>query len=321
MKTPVLLIGLGQVGMGYDLNLNGGAHVYTHARAFEVHPRFDLVAAVDVDGLRRHAFEASYERPAYPDVASALAAHRPEIVAIAGPTSLHGELVRQVLAGSTPRVILCEKPLAYAPTEATAMVAACEARGVALYVNYMRRSDPGVIETHRRLVSGEIATPIKGVAWYSKGFLHNGSHFFNLLQYWLGPVEHSEILDAGRLWDGHDPEPDVRVVFAQGTMVFLAAREEAFSHYTVELLAANGRLRYEQGGERIEWQAAQPDANFAGYTVLAAQPEVIPSEMDRYQWHVVEQLAHALDGRDAQLCTGRDALATLESMHQLMERR
>ena len=28
--------------------------------------------------------------------------------------------------------------------------------------------------------------PIKGVCWYSKGLLNNGSHFINLLEFWLG---------------------------------------------------------------------------------------------------------------------------------------
>ena len=197
------------------------------------------------------------------------------------------------------------------------MVRSCEDRNVPLFVNYMRRADPGVIEIKNRIARGEIATPVKGVAWYSKGFFHNGSHFFNLLEYWLGSMQGATVVDRGRRWDNVDPEPDARVAFANGTISFLAAREEHFSHYTVELVTANGRLRYDDGGESIEWRPARPDPAFAGYFSLSV-PESIASGMSRYQWHVADQLAAALAGRPYHLCTGTEALTTLTAMHEVL---
>ena len=320
MSAGVLLVGLGHIGMNYDLHLDR-ERIYSHARAFSQHPSFDLIAGVDPDVQRCQLFERTFERPAYPDLDSALGHHHADLVTIAGPTRCHGEILRHVLARADPEVVLCEKPLSLDVEEARTMVQACGAKGVSLYVNYMRRSDPGVIETKKRLDSGQIHTPVKGVAWYSKGFFHNGSHFFNLLEYWLGPMKHAEVLDPGRMWDGTDPEPDVRVVFSRGPIIFLAAREEEFSHYTVELLSPNGRLRYDRGGEEIQWHPTRGDPYFEGHTVLSSHAETIATGMDRYQWHVVEQLAAAIDGRDAHLCSGAEALATLESMHSIIEKR
>ncbi|MBU2538876.1 MAG: Gfo/Idh/MocA family oxidoreductase [Proteobacteria bacterium] len=318
MSFGVMIVGLGQIGMGYDLHLDPTGHIYSHARAFSQHPSFHLVAGVDPEAQRRQNFEQKYQCSAYMDIDAALGHHQPDLVVIAVPTDLHGETLQRVLGQSHPKAILCEKPLSYDLQEARDMVQTCAARGVNLYVNYMRRSDPGGIEIKRRIDSGEIVAPVKGVAWYSKGFLHNGSHFFNLLEYWLGFMVCAEVLDPGRLWDGIDPEPDVRVTFKKGVIVFLAAWEEAYSHYTVEMLASNGRLRYEQGGEIIHWQTAQPDQNFADYTVLSAQPQNIASGMDRYQWHVAEQLAAALGGRNSHLCSGAQALATSEAMQTII---
>jgi len=318
MSVGVLLVGLGQIGMGYDLDIDREAQVYTHANAFSRHPQFNLMAAVDQEEQRRQIFVQTYQCPAYADIDAALRNHQPDLVVIAVPTQLHNEILRRVLRKSSPKVVLCEKPLSYDMAEARDMVQTCAAKGVGLYVNYMRRSDPGSIEIKHRIDTGEIGAPLKGVVWYSKGFLHNGSHFFNLMEYWLGPMLTAEVLASGRLWDGVDPEPDVRVIFTKGTMVFLAAWEEAYSHYTVEMLASNGRLRYEQGGEIIHWQTAQPDQNFADYTVLSAQPQNIASGMDRYQWHVAEQLAAALGGRNSHLCSGAQALATLEAMQTII---
>ena len=318
MSSAVLIVGLGQIGMGYDLGLDSAVNVCSHARAFSQHPKFRLMGGVDPDAKRRQTFTDTYGCPAYAELGAALKQQQPALVVVAVPTQFHEPTLRRVLDLSHPKAVLCEKPLAYELDEARSMVEATAASNVSLYVNYMRRSDKGVIECKRRLDSGEIAAPVKGVVWYSKGFLHNGSHFFNLLEYWLGPMKSSVVLDRGRLWDGTDPEPDVQVTFQHGTIVFQAAWEEAFSHYTIELLSPSGRLRYEQGGKLIQWQPARPDPDFQGYTTLSFTPETIACDMHRYQWHVAEQLARALDGQDASLCSGADALDTLVSMKKII---
>lgn len=318
MTEKCLIVGLGQIGMGYDLNVDSSKAVYSHARAFSLHPAFELLGAVDPSAKQRALFEAHYGLPAYADVESALRVAAPDVVVIASPTIKHGEVLNTILLYSKPKVILCEKPLAYDLVEARKMVADCERAGTKLFVNYMRRADPGAIEVKKRIESSAIALPIKGVAWYSKGFLHNGSHFFNLLEFWLGAFVTAKVLDSGRLWDNLDPEPDVQVEFERGKVVFLAAWEEAFSHYTIELLSPSGRLRYEQGGEFIAWQSTYSDPNIPGYEILRPTPEVIANDMNRCLWHVADLIADAIADKPHNLCTGSQALATLEAMHQLI---
>lgn len=304
--------------MGYDLNLDPANSVWTHARAISMHPAFELLGAVDPSATQRSTFERVYRQSAYAEIASALEAGAASVVVIASPTEKHGETLNAVLH-SKPKAILCEKPLSYSLSEARKMVEDCESAGVKLFVNYMRRTDPGAIALKKRIESASISTPIKGSAWYSKGLLHNGSHFINLLEFWLGAVVKAKVLDAGRLWDSKDSEPDVHVEFERGKVVFQAAWEEAYSHYTIELLSPSGRLRYEQGGEYIAWQPAQADPNFPGCKILQTMPEVIPNGLNRYQWHVFDQLANSLSGANTTLCTGRQALTTLEALHQIIK--
>jgi predicted dehydrogenase len=304
-----------------DYDLYSPNVVFSHARAFANHPAFELLSAVDPSSIKRDIFSQHYGRPVYPDIESALKADAASIVVIASPTAEHGTALNEVLSHSAPKAILCEKPLAYGLAEAREMVESCEKAGVKVFVNYMRRADPGAIEVKQRIESGKITAPVKGFVWYSKGFLHNGSHFFNLLEFWLGGFVKATLLDSGRLWNNQDPEPDVRVEFERGTLVFFAAWEEAFSHYTIELLSRSGRLRYEQGGEFIAWQSAHADPLFAGYEILRPVPEIIANGMNRYQWHVVDQLANAIADKSHSLCTGWEALATLEAMHQIINQR
>src|SRR5688500_6128913 len=124
--------------MGYDIELDPSADVLTHARAFHVHPKFRLVGGVDPSSQRCEIFEKHYRCYSSTDLDAALVKTQPDVVVIAAPTPHHGTVLRQVLEGCKPRLILCEKPLSFDIDEARAMVAACKASDCLLYVNYMR---------------------------------------------------------------------------------------------------------------------------------------------------------------------------------------
>jgi predicted dehydrogenase len=315
----VILVGLGQIGMGYDKALDPARFVTTHARAFSRHPEFHLVAGVDTNPVLRREFEARYECRSYPSIGSALESHSADVAVIALPTEFHGPALDQILAHCTPLVVLCEKPLAYDAAGAENMVRSCEERGVSLYVNYMRRSDPGVIEVKRRLDAELIATPVKGRVWYTKGWLHNASHFFNLLEYWLGPMNAVKVLKTRPAADENFVDLDAWISFERGEITFLAAWEKAFSHSEIELFSPSGRLRLGSDTRHINWQAPQADERFAGYNVLAGEVEEIPTMRERYQFQVANQLALALNKQPAHLCTGADALKTLTNMRKVLE--
>ena len=321
MINRVLIVGLGQIGLQYDLHLEHDEFTYTHSRAFSKHEDFELLGAVDSDKERRSIFLQSYDLPAYNDLSEALKNHSPDIVIIATTTQTHAKILSKVLKFSTPKVILCEKPLSYHLHEAQEMVTLSEQRGVELYVNYMRRSDLGVIEIKKLLKEDGLNTNIKGVCWYSKGFIHNGSHFFNLLEYWLGPMKRFRLININkqRISD-EDYEPDVEVEFKKGSIVFLSAWEEIFSHYTVELMSSIGRIRYDDEGAAIHFQDIIDDSVFKGYKILNSEVKSILNNMQHSQLNVVDQLSEHLKGNASYLCTGKEALNTLISMKLIIDR-
>lgn len=319
MPYSSALIGLGAIGMGYDVNLDPAHHIFSHARALSTHPAFFLAGATDPLPERRKKFEEMYEAPAFDDERSLLNSTNPDVVIIASPTESHGKVLGDVLRLSNPRVILCEKPLSFSLQEAKEMVSGCEERGIRLYVNYPRRSDPGALEISRRIHSGQISLPLKGVAWFSKGIFNNGSHMINLLEMWLGPCVGTRRFPG--VLEARDPEPDGFLQFQKGEIALLSAREKYYSHCAIELISPSGRMRYERGGEQITWEAAEPDPIFASSRRLVNSPEIIPNGRHTYQRHVAVELACALDGKPASLCTGLQALQTLECIYSMLESR
>ena len=316
----VLIIGLGQIGMGYDLALDHKYHVYSHSAAFNQHKGFSIVGGVDLDNKLAKTFENKYDSKFYSNTQVALQQSNPDIVVIAVTTDLHNQVLKDIVKHSKPKVILCEKPLSYDTEEALSMQKLCNAYNIQLFVNYMRNSSPDAIEIKNKIENGTYFGHFKGVVWYSKGLIHNGSHFVNLLTYWLGPIKESQCIDKGNLIDDQDIEPDFSLTFEKGNITFLSAKEENYSHYAIELNFENGRLRYELGGRQVSWNPVHQDTNFPKQKFLSSDNVSYNSDsMTKYQLHVVNELWNLLNQENYELCSGVMAISTLESIDTIIK--
>lgn len=318
-KKTVLIVGLGNIAVGYDALDVSTLRVLTHSRAFSRHPAFKLVGGVDPNLALRSRFETIYSVNAYETIGDVVSYVSPDIVVIATPTAHHLSAIKQVFLRWRPIAILCEKPLAYSLDDARQIVSICEENRCQLFVNFFRLSDPGVSEIRSRLSTGRISVPMKGVVWYSKGIMNSGGHFVNLLQNLLGDIIEIKVISKGRVWSGIDPEPDIDITFISGRVLFLAAKEENFFYNSMELISSVGRLRYESSGEHIAWQGIKFDDRFKGYKCLSKDSEIINTDYDQIQWNVVEQISVALSGGCAQLCTGAAALRTQEALEKIKD--
>ncbi|MBM4229576.1 MAG: Gfo/Idh/MocA family oxidoreductase [Gammaproteobacteria bacterium] len=312
----VMLVGLGQIGCGYDVDLPVDTHVMTHARASELHPGLTLVAAVDPSAEARARFAHHYAAPVFASLAEAASVGSIDVLILAAPTALHPRLLAEGLAVCTPRLILCEKPLATSMSEARVMVDACVARGIAVYVNYMRCVEPGALEMERRLQTHQWAPPYAAVVWYTKGLRHNASHFWTLAERWFGPTKQARVTSRDGAWEDGDARVAVRAVHAEAVVHYLPVPDGPLSHHGVEILAGNGRARYDHGGRVITWE---PRVVGVPPTILGREFVSLPTDFDRFQWYVADALVAALDGRPQALCTGAEALAGLSRLSPLLE--
>jgi predicted dehydrogenase len=316
-KFSVAILGLGDIGMGFDKGLQGATHVYTHARAFDLHPGFSLVGAYDPNPRKRAKFRAKYKKPVFSSAEKMFKEVRPEVVVVASPTSEHKKSVATALRGENVLAILCEKPMAANIEDSSQIVQACKKKRKALFINFIRRADPGILEVKEKIKSRQIKGPFKSVVWYSKGLLHNGSHYIDLMTFWFGPIHKVSLIAKENKLRKDKIEADCRFDFDSGSVVFLAAKEKNFSHYTSETIAKNGRLRLETDGT-ILWQVAESNPYFSGRRKLIVQPEVIRGDMVRYQLNIAEQLYRALVGKKHALCSGSEALTSEKWIHKIL---
>lgn len=308
-RLRAAVAGLGRIGMGYDYTNPDPKVVLTHAKAFARHWGFDLVAGCDPDPQAGRLFTDRYRVPAYTDIESMMQLHAPDVVALCTPTQAHDTAFFQVLP-FRPVAVICEKPLAATLSRAEAMAEATKSAGILTAINYQRRFDPGVNAIRQSLASGEMGEPFKAVVQYGKGFMHNGSHFVDLMCYLFGPPSQRKVLAPGRCVPPGDAEPDVRIVFGSTPVYFLAAREECYSLAEVEILTTLGRLTLAAGGVHLSWWPAVPDPLFPGYTILSQKPRKVRNGLSRSVWHVADAVYQAVCNGKALASTAQTALVT-----------
>ena len=314
----VIVVGLGNIGMMYDYEiLDKQDKIYTHAKATCYHPDFILSGGVDYDENLRNLFQIKYKKKAYSELNEAITIIKPDLVIIASPTNTHIQIIEKCLKYKFIKHILCEKPLAINHKKCFLIQKKCIKNNVKLFVNYIRRSDKGVIEIKSRIDRKKIMEPIKGFCWYSKGLYNNASHFFNLFEYWLGSFKSGKLINLNHKWFENDPDLDFIAYFEKGSIIFQSGWEEHFSHSYIELLSRSGRLIYENGGKKILWQNIQIDNEFPKYKLLNEESEIIPNSRNIYQFEVMNMISNAMKGKDYFLCDGYEAFKTVESLNKI----
>ena len=213
-----------------------------------------------------------------------------------------------------PLAILCEKPLDIDIEKARKIVNECYKNNIKLYVNYIRRSDPGSIKVKEMLKKEIFKKPYKGIVWYSKGLKNNGSHFINLLEYWFGQHIDIKNISKGKQYKKiNDCDYDFTITFKNAEIFFCASIEESSTYNSIEIMSPTGRLLYENGGEEIFFQKVNSPKN----NYLEKEKTFIQTNMNKYQYNVLNNLSASIKGKSSFISMGNDALQTLEIVNMI----
>ena len=265
-KHTAAIIGLGQVGQGYDYENLDSSIQLTHATALKYHNEFDLIAAVDSSKHQRSRYSKKFSTPVFSNLDSLYSKYKPDIAVIAVSTPDHFDVFQEVLSHN-PKGIVLEKPIAETISDARQMQKIALNYKTVVSVNYIRRFNPAIIKLKNLINQGAFGKIYKGTAWYTKGIAHNGSHFIDLFCWLFGDVENVSVLSCKRNWSNKDPEPDICLHFKHADIYMFSGHEEEFSISCFNLIGENGMVSYEDG-KAIEISLAFEDPLYDGYKVL-----------------------------------------------------
>lgn len=304
-RFRALLVGLGQMGCGYDADLpfaidqpRSSARTLSHARALACHAGFSLEAGIDPSPGARQRFTKLYRAPAYPDLTSWHDARPrgayPDLVVVAVPPQFQPALVQKTLQLMKPRMLLLEKPVACDIKQSRDLKAACDAHPqLQVAVNYIRSWLPLVQEWRAKLSTGELGKFLHGQLTYGKGLLVNGSHFVNLAETLLGPFTLGKVIDRGMPCLGFDREASLDLLATNHNAAPLYVRSiggAGLRAGELDLWFQGGRVCWLNHGNEIAfWPRREPTSD-ESHASLSTNPELVPTGMDHYQLAVVDAL-------------------------------
>jgi UDP-N-acetyl-2-amino-2-deoxyglucuronate dehydrogenase len=179
-----------------------------HVAAIDKIDGLDLVAVCDLEIERARALADDRGTPAFRTIEELLAGVECDLVAVCTPSGLHP--AHGIAAARAGKHVVTEKPMAISLADADALVQACDAAGVHLFVVKQNRLNPPVQLLRRAVEKGRFgriylanttvrwtrpqeyydAAPWRGTWEFDGGAIMNqASHYVDLMQWLVGPVE------------------------------------------------------------------------------------------------------------------------------------
>jgi predicted dehydrogenase len=311
MVYRAALIGCGKIGSEFDDNPRVKG-VYSHAGAYTSCSKTELSAVCDADPNKLSRCAEKWNvAGTFRDAHEMLAETRPDIVSICTPDSTHYELLRAALSTPGVRAVFAEKPLALELDQANEIVEEADRCGVLLAVNYTRRYSNSYVELRQFLDSGGIGEILAVSGFYTKGIIHNGSHWIDLVRFLLGEmIEFRGI--SSRREASPDPTLDGLIEFAGGVEGYLhgCTFNDEVSLFEMEIVGTRGRVSITDSGRTITFSELAENPHHAGYKTFVKTRE-IDGGLSYALLNAVDDLVHALTTGGRPRCDGRDATAAL----------
>lgn len=215
-----------------------GRIVKRHVQVLTRMAGIQLVAVCDIEPDRARAVAEPLGIPWHQDALEMVRAHRPDIVSILTPSGSHGRL-GVILAPHTP-VLVVEKPMALTLEDSDHLIETCERHGTRLFVVKQNRYNQAIRLLREALDQGRFGRMVLGTVrvrwtrtqeyydqdawrgtWKEDGgvFTNQASHYIDLLQWLMGPVESVKAFVATRLVDIETEDTGVAVLkFKSGAL-------------------------------------------------------------------------------------------------------
>ena len=296
-----------------------------HARAWNLTPGAEVVAAAETDPENADLFRRRFDVPVYEDFREMLSNESIDIAAPILPVSANHEVVMGC-AEYGVKGILCEKPITDSLVHADEMVATCRAKGIAFGCGDLDRNLPDYTRAKAIIDSGEIGEVVAID-------LHAGSSHewdiqgLSLTRLFAGDAEAAWVIGwvTGDPYSDHDQGQAGYIRFANGVEAFRHTNTNAKNG--IEVLCTKGSFYTDYMYLKM-WKLKDPDARPHWHNGLVEMEGIFKEESqhegsgthgeDGWRWAGNRNLASVQSIIDA-IETGVDPIGSGENSRKCLE--
>ena len=325
-RLPIALIGAGGIGR-------------PHAERMLRHPDVSLAGIADPTPAGR-AYAESIGAPWFADHRELLDKTKPGAALVATPNSTHASIGLDCIERRIP--VLMEKPVTDTLADGERLCAGAEAAGVPLLVGHQRRHSVRIRTAKAWVAEGRIGRPVAahamatwlkpddyfGMAWRREAgggpVLINLIHDIDILRHLIGEVSSVQAVTSNAV-RGFAVEDTAAVLlrFAGGAVATLVTSDATPAPWCYDLGAGELERYPRQDVDALYLCGTAGSLTLPrlelwryegtrGWAEPLTQRRTAPVHVDPYD----EQFRHlraVAEGREAPLCSGRDAMATLRT--------
>lgn len=263
---------------------------HSHVGSYACLPQTEVVAVCDLVPALLDNFHENWEATfpgakGYTDYRAMLAEQEIDLLSVVTSDHRHAQIVVDAVEAGV-KGIYSEKPIATTLADADRIIAACEARNVALLINHTRRWYPDFLEARRMVRSGAIGSLRRIVATLGGEramLFRNGTHLVDTVCFfaesdprWLVAELDDEHSGYGPRYAGDggrdpatDPGGSAYVHFENGVRAFVNASKGTSKNFEIDLIGTEGRIRV--GAEVAEWSRPYPDGRLGSGRLTVPQ--------------------------------------------------
>jgi len=315
-KYKVAIIGSGKIAIEVD-NYSKITQPATHAGAFQLHPRTEIVGFSDIYKKRLYKTQKHFPGvPVYLSTELMLKETKPDIVSIATYPDSHLELIKLAVKYKA-KGIVCEKPMADTEKDAKEMIKVCKKNKTLLLINHMRRFDPLIREWQAKIKKGVIGDVVQSTCYYYNGLLNNGTHTIDLLRFFLGKIDWvSGVINKKTTVSEKDQNIDAIIGLKSGARVFLQTLPKNYGFSSYYFYGTKGRFSITKTGYRVELCKLIENKNYRNFYQLS-EPVVKKGKLRSLMLPMASHIVSCLDGKEKPLDTGEDGLAAIQVVSAL----
>ena len=186
-KYKVSIIGCGDIGFLFD-HKKEIIGALSHFKAFNDSDKFEIVSVCEIRKDVQEIISSEYKIKVYDDYKRMCNESKPEVIVIASNDESHFEILKSAVEYG-PKLVFCEKPLTLNYNEAKDIVKLYSDKNILLQVNFTRRFLDEFYDIEKILRHKELGELESVTFYYSRGLIHNASHYLDLVNWYIGETE------------------------------------------------------------------------------------------------------------------------------------
>ena len=264
-KYKVGIIGCGDIGFLFDHNKKTKGAL-SHFKAFRDSDKFDVTAVSEIRKDIRKIIETGYKIPAYADYKKMLDENKFDVVVVATSDETHFEILKYI-SGHKPRLVFAEKPLATNYKDVKSIINLYSKNEILLQVNYTRRFLNEFYDVERFLKNRQHGKIESATLYYSRGLIHNASHYIDLINWYIGETEKNILrISEKKGISEKDGTVSFDLFYREGPEVrFIGLNPSKLTFAEIDFIGSNGRIKINFRNQIEKYKVTQ-NKLFKGYS-------------------------------------------------------